>query len=67
MISLFTQHRYDKLAITCNPKGKYYTLLTVPELETKSKLAVIGSDRLVLYCTFGELKSILQNEQLNLL
>jgi len=65
-LRLFKQQRYDLLAITCCTHGKYYTVLTPSELSAKTKLSKTGDDRLVLYCSFGELKSILQNVQTNL-
>lgn len=67
MIALFQQARYDKLAIICNADAKYYTLLSHTELKTKTQRDKLGNDRLVIYCTFGELKSMVQNEQLKLL
>ena len=66
MSTLFAQGRYTTMAIIANDPGKYYTLLTPDELETKTARARPGHDRLILHCTKGELESILKSEQQNL-
>jgi len=66
MATLFKQNRYDRLIITCNPAGKYYTLVTPGEVEENVQNVQNREFRVVLNITKGELTSLLKTPQTDL-
>lgn len=66
MASLFKQQRYPQLAIIHSKRGKYYTLLTMPELESLPSSTDSEGSRLVLCLTPKELRQIYEHDQITL-
>jgi hypothetical protein len=54
------------LSVVCNPRGKYYTVMTDTDLDNKYNDQGEQSQRLVLRLTKKELHSILLTDQLTL-
>ena len=66
MFSQFSQGNYERLAVICNPTGKYYTLLTMQELQTQAKKIEYGERNLCLVLTKQELNSMFKSPQSNM-
>jgi len=57
---------YERLAVVCHPRGKYYTLLTIPELSDLSFEIDNNEKYLVLILTSSELDSMFKSNQTSL-
>lgn len=64
--SMWDSGHQGLLSIVCNPRGKYYTVMTDTDLENKYNDQGEQSQRLVLRLTKKELHSIIQTDQLTL-
>lgn len=66
MATLFAQDRHTSLVITCNPQGKYYTLLTPAELQKQKENPNKRDYRVVLHVSKSELSQLLKTPQQSL-
>lgn len=63
---LFQQDRYEFLYLVHCPKGKYYTVYTQEEMDSKLSNPIEGYDRLVMAITRKELTIATTKSQQNM-
>lgn len=64
--SAFQIQHYDRLAILCNPAGKYYSIATEEDLNKMADVTGSGVHRLVFFGTRRELQTFADRRQQDL-